>query len=417
MIQLPTLDDLPDRAVSGQVVLVRVDFNVPMDGDVVIDATRLREALPTLDALAERGARQLLVSHRGRPKGKRVAELTLEPVARALGELWQREVGFASDCVGEPARVAAERLRPGDACLLENVRFHAGEEANDAGLATQLAALARTFVFDAFGTAHRAHASTAGVPSRVEHRAAGRLMVLELERLGRLLENPERPYVAILGGAKISGKIALLGRLVDDIDALLVGGGMANTFLAAGGRELADSLVERDQLDVARDILRDCEAADVAVELPVDLVVTRTATSGRSDDLDAEAPVAEVVTGDVPLGHRAVDIGPHTRARFRECIAGARTVFWNGPMGVFEQPPFDQGSVEVARALADSSGYSVVGGGETAAALERAGCSASVGHVSTGGGAALAFLAGAPLPAVAALLEAAARGPTDRGAR
>ena len=407
MIELPTLDELPDDAVSGRPVLVRVDFNVPMDGDVVTDATRLREALPTLDALAARGARQLLVSHRGRPKGKRVSELTLAPMARALSELWGREVAFAPACVGAVARAAAAALVPGAACLLENLRFHAGEEANDPELASRLAALADTFVFDAFGTAHRAHASTSGVAALVEHRAAGKLMTLELERLGRLLERPERPYVAILGGAKISGKIELLGRLIDDIDTLLLGGGMANTFLAAGGREMAASLVESEQLEIARGILRDCERAGVEVELPTDLVVT--------SDLDAEPPDAEVTDGDLAAGRLAADVGPQTRSRFGERIAAARPVFWNGPMGVFEKPPFDAGSVAVAEAVAACRGYTVVGGGETAAAVERAGCTSSIGHVSTGGGAALAFLAGTPLPAVTALLGAGRQRPAREG--
>ncbi|HVS14985.1 MAG TPA: phosphoglycerate kinase [Thermoanaerobaculia bacterium] len=395
MPDLPTLEDLPDEAVRDRPVLVRVDFNVPMDGDRVVDATRLREALPTLDALRERGARQLLVSHRGRPKGVRRPELSLEPVARALAGLWGREVAFAPDCVGDPARAAADDLPPGGACLLENVRFHPGEEANDPAFAAQLAALASAYVSDAFGTAHRAHASVAGVPALVGHRAAGRLMALELERLGRLLHDPERPYVAILGGAKISGKIELLASLVERVDALLVGGGMANTFLAAGGRDLASSLVETDQLDTARGILASCERTGVRVELPTDLVIT--------DSLDAESPSVETTYGDLPAGTLAVDVGPETRERFRAAVAAARTVFWNGPLGVFERPPFDRGSVALAAALAACPGYTVIGGGETAAAVERAGCTARIGHVSTGGGAALALLAGKPLPGVLAL--------------
>jgi phosphoglycerate kinase len=395
MHELPTLEDLPDEAVHDRPVLVRVDFNVPMDGDRVVDATRLREALPTLDALRERGARLLLVSHRGRPKGSRRPELTLEPVARALAELWGHDVAFAADCVGEPARAAADALPAGGACLLENVRFHAGEEANDPDFAGRLAALASAYVSDAFGTAHRAHASVAGVPPLVAHRAAGRLMTLELERLGRLLRAPDRPYVAILGGAKISGKIELLSSLLDRIDALLVGGGMANTFLAARGRDLAGSLVETDQLDTARDILTRCERAGVRVELPSDLVIT--------DSLDAEAPAIDTTDGDLPAGTLAVDIGPDTRARFGEVVASARTVFWNGPLGVFERPPFDRGSVAIAEAVAACPGYTVIGGGETAAAVERAGYTERIGHVSTGGGAALALLAGKPLPGVLAL--------------
>jgi phosphoglycerate kinase len=393
--RLLTLDDLPEAAVSGQPVFVRVDFNVPLQHGAITDDTRLREALPTLEELRRRGARLVLASHLGRPKGRPKPELSLRPVAFALSGLLGAEVLFADDCVGEPAQRVIDSLRDGGVCLLENLRFHEGEEANDATFTRSLAKLARTYVDDAFGTAHRAHASTFGVAALAAHRAAGRLLVREVDQLSRLLDGPAQPFVAVLGGAKVSGKIAVLEALVDRVAKLLVGGGMANTLLLAQGRELGDSLVERDHLDTARRVLERCGERGVEVLLPEDLVVTADLAGGGA---------GEVVESDaVPRGMRAVDVGPRTRERFGAAVRTAATVFWNGPLGVFEQPPFDAGTLALAAATAECQGFSVVGGGETVAAVQRAGVADRIGHVSTGGGASLELIAGEDLPGVRAL--------------
>jgi phosphoglycerate kinase len=316
-------------------------------------------------------------------------------VAFALSGLLGAEVLFAEDCIDEAAERVVSSLRDGGVCLLENLRFHAGEEANDPAFARSLAKLARTYVGDAFGTAHRAHASTFGVPSLVADRAAGRLLVREVEQLWRLLHAPAQPFVAVLGGAKVSGKIEVLESLIERVATLVVGGGMANTLLAAEGRELGDSLVERDQLDTARRILERCRERGVVVLLPEDLVITADLALGGA---------GEVVAADaVPRGRRAVDIGPRSRERFASAVRSAATVFWNGPLGVFEQPPFDAGTLAIAAATADCGGFTVVGGGETVAAVQRAGVSQRIGHVSTGGGASLELIAGEDLPGVRAL--------------
>jgi phosphoglycerate kinase len=393
--RLLVLDDLPEESVAGQPVFVRVDFNVPREDGGISDDTRLREALPTLEELRSRGARLVLASHLGRPKGKARPELSLRPVAFALSGLLGAEVLFADDCVGIAAERVVASLRDGGVCLLENLRFHAGEEANDPVFARALAKLARTYVGDAFGTAHRAHASTAGVPALAAHRAAGRLLVREVEQLRRLLEEPAKPFVAVLGGAKVSGKIAVLESLVDRVTTLLVGGGMANTLLLARGCELGDSLVERDQLETARRVIELCGARGVELLLPVDLVATADPARGGA---------GEVVSAErVPPGLRAVDVGPRTREIFGAAVRGAATLFWNGPLGVFEQPPFDAGTLALAQATAECPGFTVVGGGETVAAVRRAGVVERIGHVSTGGGAALELLAGEDLPGVRAL--------------
>jgi phosphoglycerate kinase len=381
---------------------VRVDFNVPLQHGAITDDTRLREALPTLEELRRRGARLVLASHLGRPKGRPKPELSLRPVAFALSGLLGAEVLFADDCVGEPAERVIGTLRDGGVCLLENLRFHGGEEANDPAFTRSLSKLARTYVDDAFGTAHRAHASTVGVAELAAHRAAGRLLVREVDQLSRLLDAPAQPFVAVLGGAKVSGKIAVLEALVDRVAKILVGGGMANTLLLAQGRELGDSLVERDHLDTARRVLERCRECGVEVLLPEDLVVTPDLAAGG---------VGEVVESDaVPRGMRAVDVGPRTRERFGAAVRTAATVFWNGPLGVFEQPPFDAGTVALAAATAEGRGFTVVGGGETVAAVQRAGVADRIGHVSTGGGASLELIAGEDLPGVRAL----ARERTDR---
>ena len=395
MTPLLTLEDLDLGALRGVPVLVRVDFNVPMKDGAVADDTRLVEALPTLRDLAAAGARQLLASHCGRPKGERNRKYTLRPVAARLEELLGRPVGFADDCVGESAAAAAAALGEGGVVLLENLRYHRGEETNDPEFARALAAPAAAYVDDAFGAAHRAHASIVGVVAHLARKAAGRLMVREVEALSRLLGRPERPFAVILGGAKIEGKIDTLENLLPLLDLLMVGGGMANTFLAARGYDLRASLVERERLALAADLSRRAAEHGVELLLPTDLVV--------ADALVLPTDVRTVAADAIPEGFLALDVGPATRAAFASAIARSRTLFWNGPLGVFERPPFDEGTRATARALADCPGFTLIGGGETVAAARQAGVTARIGHVSTGGGAALEFLAGLELPGVAAL--------------
>jgi phosphoglycerate kinase len=396
MADLLTLDDLDFDRLEGQRVFVRVDFNVPLSKDhKVLDANRLEEAVPTIRELVGAGAIVILASHLGRPKGQRDQRYTLLPVADALVPLLGQAVRFADDCVGAEVEELIRDMDPGEIVLLENLRFHAEEEKNDPDFAGRLAALADLYVDDAFGSAHRAHASTVGVPERLATRAAGRLMAREVEALGRLLGEPERPFAALLGGAKVEGKIDTLENLLPRLDLLLVGGGMANTFLAAEGHELGSSLFEPDRLDLAREILARAKAKGIEVLLPRDVVVT--------DSLDTPERIETVAADRIPAGMKAVDIGPETRRAFAAAIARARTLFWNGPLGVFEKAPFDAGTREVAQALAACPGFSVIGGGETVAAAKQAGVLDRIGHVSTGGGASLEFLAGKTLPGVAVL--------------
>jgi phosphoglycerate kinase len=400
MSDLLTLNDLDLDKLRGKRVFVRVDFNVPMSSaGEVADDTRLREALPTIRELSAAGGKLLLASHSGRPKGAPDPKYSLRPVAARLAELLGRPVRFAEDCVGEAAEKVAAELQPGDAALLENLRFHAGETKNDPAFADQLAALAEVYVDDAFGAAHRAHASVVGVPERLHQKAAGRLLEKEVKALGRLLGEPERPFTVLLGGAKIEDKIETLENLLPRLDVLLLGGGMANTFLAALGNDLAASLFEADKADVARDILERARAKAIQVLLPTDVVVT--------DDLNPpeKAPqrIETVAVDKIPAGTKAVDVGPETRAVFAAAVARARTLFWNGPLGVFEKPPFDAGTRALAEALARCPGFSVIGGGETVAAAHQAGVTDRIGHVSTGGGASLELLAGKTLPGVAVL--------------
>ena len=395
MKTLLTLDDLDPSSLEDQRVLVRVDFNVPLDQGEVVDDTRLVEALPTLKELLAARARVVLISHCGRPKGQRDERYSLRPVARHLGGLLGQTVVFGEDCVGPAAESAVEAVEAGGVCLLENLRFHAGEKANDENFVQQLASLGDAFVGDAFGTAHRAHASVVGVAERLPKKAAGRLLVREVEALGSLLGEPARPFVGILGGAKIEGKIDTLVNLLPRLDVLLLGGGMANTFLAAQGLELHRSLVERERLDLAREILAEAEARETQVFLPTDVVVT--------DDLSNPTRIENVPVDAVPEGTLAVDVGEASRERFRELCGSAKTLFWNGPMGVFEKPPFDAGTLAVADGLLDCDGFTVIGGGETVAAVRRAEVADRLGHVSTGGGASLELLAGKALPGVTAL--------------
>ena len=398
MNNLLTLDDLDLPSLRGLKVLVRVDFNVPLNDGAVADDTRLVQALPTLNELRGAGARLVLLSHCGRPKGQRDERYSLRPVANHLSGLLDASVTFAEDCVGEVAHQAVEALGDGDVCLLENLRFHAGEKANDPDFADRLAALGEVFVGDAFGTAHRAHASVVGIAERLERLAAGRLLVREVEALGSLLGEPARPFVGILGGAKIEGKIDTLQNLLPRLDVLLLGGGMANTFLAARGLDLARSLVETDRLDLAREILAAAEANQTRVIAPEDLVIT--------DDLGNPQRVETVASDAVPAGTLAVDVGEATRNAFRAACADAGTLFWNGPLGVFEKPPFDAGTMAVAQGLENCPGFTVIGGGETVAAVRRSGVADALGHVSTGGGASLELLAGKALPGVVALENA-----------
>jgi phosphoglycerate kinase len=384
-----------DADIAGQRVLVRVDFNVPLADGAITDDTRIRAALPTLRHLIDRGARVILASHLGRPKGKRDPKYSLAPVARRLSELLGQDIATTGAVVGPEAMAAVERLAPGNVLLLENVRFEPGEEQNDPALARDLAALADIYVNDAFGAAHRAHASTVGVAKHLPA-YAGFLLQREVDKLSRLLHHPRRPFIAILGGAKISDKLAVVDNLVDLVDGLLIGGGMANTFLLAQGVEIGQSLAERERVDDARQILAAATAKGVAVSLPVDAVI---ATS-----VDDAGRVADI--GHVSASEAIFDIGPRTVESFAATIDGAATIFWNGPMGVFEQPAFAAGTRGVARAVAGADAFTVIGGGDSVAAVEQEGVADQIGHISTGGGASLELLEGRELPGIAAIPDA-----------
>jgi phosphoglycerate kinase len=388
---------LSDLDVAGKRALVRVDFNVPIKNGVIGDDTRIRASLPTIKYLLDKGATVILASHLGRPKGKPNPEFSLRPVAERLSSLLDgRPVQFAEDSIGEPARAAIDAAGNGGLVLLENLRFHAEEEQNDPGFAKQLAVLADVYVNDAFGSAHRAHASTEGIVHHVTEAAAGLLMGKEVEYLGRVLEHPDRPFVAVLGGAKVSDKLEVIENLIAKVDALLIGGAMAYTFLKARGVEVGRSLVEADLLDTARDLERRAKERGLRLELPVDHVV--------APKLEAGAPAVILDVTDPSIGDRmGLDIGPKTIATYRSVIGEARTVIWNGPMGVFEIDAFATGTIEVAKAVADVKGTTVIGGGDSIAAVAKAGVTDRITHISTGGGASLEFLGGRILPGVAAL--------------
>ena len=390
-----TVRDLKD--LRGSTVFVRVDYNVPVKGGVIGDDTRVRASLPTLRHLIEAGARLVLASHLGRPKQGPAPELSLAPVAVRLAELLGRKVTMAPDCVGEAVRALARGLKDGDVLLLENVRFHPEEEQNDSAFAQHLIgdSGANVFVNDAFGTAHRAHASTEGVSKHVSRSVAGLLMEKELRYLGLALEAPEHPFVAVLGGAKVSDKIQVIESLLPRVDALLIGGGMAYTFLRAQGQPTAKSLVEEDKLDLARNLLA---SASGKLHLPSDHVV---ASAFKADAESRTLPVSEI-----PADWMGLDIGPKTAADYAALVRAAKLVLWNGPMGVFEMAPFAQGTLALAQALADCRGTTIVGGGDSVAAITQMGLADQVSHVSTGGGASLEFLAGDPLPGVVCLQEA-----------
>jgi phosphoglycerate kinase len=390
-----------DLEVRGRRVFVRVDFNCPLGEDgQVSDDTRIVAALPTLRYLSQKGARIVLASHLGRPKGKPEARYSLKPVAERLRRLLKLPVEFAPDCVGPEVEALAGRLTDGGFLLLENLRFHTGEEANDPEFARALAATAEEYVNDAFGTAHRAHASTVGVTRYLRPAVAGFLMEKEMRYLGMATGDPKRPFYAILGGAKISGKIDVIGNLLERVDAVLVGGGMSFTFFKAQGHSIGASLLEADRVGLAADILARAERHGTPLLLPVDLRIARGPTGSDENRL---------LDGvDVPDGWLGVDIGPRTIEMFRQQLSGAGTILWNGPVGIFEQPPYDAGTFAIARMLVDETkkgAVTIIGGGDSAAAVAQAGLQGEVSHVSTGGGASLEFLEGRELPGVAALTE------------
>ncbi len=383
-----------DVDLKGKRVLMRVDFNVPIKDGKITDDTRIRAALPTIQYVLDQGASVILMSHLGRPKDGPDPKYTMRPTADRLAELLGRPVQFCPETVGPQAEAAAAALKPGDVLVLENTRFYPGETKNDMQLAQQMARLGDMYVDDAFGSAHRAHSSTEGVAHYLPA-VGGFLMEKELNYLGGALDNPVRPFVAILGGAKISDKIGVIKSLLEKADTLLIGGGMANTFLKAKGLNVADSLVEEDAVSTARELLA---RAEERLLLPVDVVV--------ADAFDANAAMQTVPVEEVPAGWRIMDIGPQTVERFRKALQGARTVVWNGPMGVFEFPRFAAGTVSIARILADlRDATTVIGGGDSAAAVEQAGLAEKMSHISTGGGASLEFLEGQPLPGVVALQD------------
>jgi phosphoglycerate kinase len=389
---------IADLNLKGKRVLIRVDFNVPLsDNQKVTDDTRIRAALPTIRHAMGRGAKVLLISHLGRPKGKVVPSMSLAPVAARLSQLLGQPVSMAPDCVGDAVKAAVAALAPGQVLMLENCRFHAGEEKNDEAMSRALADLCDVFVNDAFGAAHRAHASTVGVAKFVPVSASGFLMAKEVEYLGRAVTNPARPFVAVLGGAKVSDKIGVLKTLLRRVDALLVGGGMAYTFLKAQGMEVGASLLEADKLDVAKEILNGARAKGVPFLLPMDHVIAEKA--------EATAATRTADSTAIPPGWMGLDIGPKAREAFGKLIQGAKTVVWNGPMGVFELAPFREGTFAVARAIAASGATSIVGGGDSVAAVTQAGVADKMTHISTGGGASLEFLEGIELPGVAALTD------------
>ncbi|MDD2268263.1 MAG: phosphoglycerate kinase [Eubacteriales bacterium] len=393
MLNKKTIEDIE---VSGKKVLVRCDFNVPLDGSVITDDNRIQGALPTINYLIKNGAKVILCSHLGRPKGEFNLKYSLAPVAARLSELLGKKVVLASDVVGEDAKAKVAALRDGDVMLLENVRFHKEEEKNDAEFSKQLASLAEIYVNDAFGTSHRAHASTAGVADYLPA-VCGYLIQKEISVMGGALANPKRPFVAILGGAKVSDKIGVINNLIDKVDALIIGGAMAYTFDAAFGGKIGNSLCESDKFELAKELVEKAEKRGIKFLLPTDTVCAKEFAA------DAEAQIFDSNT--IPDGWQGLDIGPKTAEMFAEQIKGAGTVIWNGPMGVFEFDKFAKGTEAVAKAVADSGAVSIIGGGDSAAAVEKLGYADRITHISTGGGASLEFLEGIELPGIACLLD------------
>ncbi len=388
-----------DLDLKGKRVFIRVDFNVPLKDAVVTDDTRIRETLPTLRLAIQKGARLVLASHLGRPKGGPDPKYSLRPAAKKLEELLGRPVAFALDCVGPGAEGQSKALRDGEVLVLENVRFHPEEEKNDEAFSKQLAALCDgVFVCEAFGSAHRAHASVVGITKFVQQAAAGLLMEKELAYLGKAVTNPVRPFVAILGGAKVSDKIEVVENLMKIADAMLIGGGMAYTFLKADGHPIGKSIVEDDKLDLAKRLRNEAQQKKFALLLPVDHVV--------GAEFKADAAAKTVSVHDTPDGWMGLDIGPKTIETYKQKIAGAKTIVWNGPMGVFEMPAFAKGTLEIAKAVAEATtrgATSIIGGGDSVAAVHQSGIASKISHISTGGGASLEFLGGRKLPGVEAL--------------
>ncbi|MBP3949962.1 phosphoglycerate kinase [Bacillus suaedae] len=385
-----------DLDLKGKKVFCRVDFNVPMKDGEVTDETRIRAAIPTIQLLVEQGARVILASHLGRPKGEVVEELRLTPVAARLSALLGKDVKKVDEAHGPVAEEAANALTDGDVLLLENVRFYAGEEKNDAELAKAFAALADVYVNDAFGAAHRAHASTEGIAHHLSS-AAGLLMEKELEVLGKALSNPERPFTAIIGGAKVKDKIGVIDNLLDKVDNLIIGGGLAYTFVKALGHEIGLSLLEEDKIELAKSFMEKAKKNGVNLYLPQDVTI--------ADDFSNDANIKVVPIDSIPSDWEALDIGPKTLATYSEVVKNSKLVIWNGPMGVFELEAFSKGTKGVGQALADSDAYSVIGGGDSAAAVEKFGMADQMSHISTGGGASLEFMEGKVLPGVDALTD------------
>ncbi len=391
-----TIKSIREIDIRSKRVFIRFDFNVPLDESATIkDDTRIRRALPTIEYALAQGARAVFASHLGRPKGERIPQMSLRPVANRLEELLGRPVAFVDDCVGDAVTHAVDALPDGGALLLENLRFHAGETKNDPAFAAELASLADVYVNDAFGTAHRAHASTVGIANLVKEKAAGLLLKEELENLAKAFSHPQRPVLAIFGGAKVSDKLGVLTNIIDRMDAVLIGGGMANTFLKAQGLDVGSSRVEEDMLATASDICASARSKGCSILLPVDVVI--------ADRIDSDAATSVVQANAVPAGTMALDIGPLTIDSFGAEIRKAGTIVWNGPMGVFEIPAFSRGTMEIAKYVADAPGFSVVGGGDTIRAVHQAGIEAKISYISTGGGAFMEFMEGKTLPGVAAL--------------
>jgi len=396
MATVKTIDDIDLR---GKKTLVRVDFNVPLDSDgTVTDETRINAALPTIKKLHEEGAKIILASHLGRPKGERNPSMSLSPVAPLLAKKLGLPVLFLDDCVGEQVKSATEELQDGQITLLENLRFHKGETENDSVFSENLASLADVFVNDAFGTAHRAHASTYGVPSILSDKVSGFLIAKELEFLGEKTSNPARPFVVILGGAKVSDKITVIDKLLDKADSIIIGGAMAYTFALAAGKKVGESLCEPDKVDLAKSALIKAEQNGVNFLLPVDTLITDSLDFGAKEIGDSK-----IVEGDIPDGWEGVDIGPKTTKLYQEAISDAETILWNGPMGVFEIEASSKGTFAVAKTVAKSSAVSIIGGGDSVKAINRSGYSDDVTFMSTGGGASLEFLEGKDLPGVSIL--------------
>lgn len=388
---------IEDLDLKGKRVLIRVDFNVPLDGTKITDDTRIRGAIPTIEYVINNGGKAILMSHLGRPDGTFVPKYSLKPVAERLKELLGKDVTFAPDCIGDEVKAIISKMKDGDIVLLENLRFHAGEEENDPEFAKQLAELGDLYVNDAFGAAHRAHASTVGITKYISKSAAGFLMQKEIKYIKETIDNPERPFIAIIAGAKVSDKIGIIENLMKKADAIIIAGAMAYTFLKSMGRKVGKSLVEDDKLDIAREILKKSLDERIPLYLPIDHVI--------ADDFSNDANIKIVMRGIIPNGWEGMDIGPATLELFKGVLSEAKTIVWNGPVGVFEFDNFAKGSIGIAKILAESNATTIVGGGDCVAALQKSGYADKITHVSTGGGAALELMEGKELPGISALTD------------